>query len=249
MPSKIEWTNETWNPLAGCTKVSPGCAHCYAERMAKRLRAMGVSLYQDVVDDAGRWTGYVNLSTRALQIPMRWRKPRLIFVNSMSDLFHPAVPDKFIYKVLRVIGEARWHTFQILTKRASRMEDFFKYSPDGIPVNCWVGVSVENQKTADQRMPHLARIPTPNRFVSMEPMLDAISLPYIDKLSWLICGGESGPGARPLQPEWVRDIREQCARADVPFFFKQWGGRDKKATGRLLDGRTYDGMPARMVKP
>lgn len=298
MTSKIEWTNKTWNPITGCTKISPGCTNCYAERMARRL--------------AGRH-GYppaphhfdVTLHPDKLELPLRWKKPRMIFVCSMSDLFHENVPDTFIRDVFNRMCRASWHTFQVLTKRPKRMLSFvlsisarIHGSDIFLPLsNVWLGVSVENQASADERIPILLQTPSAVRFVSCEPLLEAIDLApclgfvptklwptltrdeakqWIDErnwLDWVIVGGESGPGARPMNPTWARNIRDQCQAADVPFFFKQWGAWypndashpgfaemktdarhiivddmafarvGKKRAGRLLGGRTWNEMP------
>jgi len=242
--SKIEWTETTWNPVTGCTKISTGCKNCYAERMAKRLQAAGVEKYRNGFE--------ATLHPNELERPLRWRKPRMIFVCSMSDLFHDDVPDDFIRSVFEVMQQASLHTFQVLTKRAERMADLLTRPDWPLPPNVWVGVTAENQAMADRRIPHLLRIHRASvRFISAEPLLGPIDLDracctfdqYAVGIDWVIVGGESGPGARPMQPEWVRDIRDQCQAAGVPFFFKQWGGTNKKKTGRLLDGRTWDEMP------
>ena len=231
--SKIEWTESTWNPLTGCTKVSPGCKHCYAERMAKRLQAMGQEKYSN---------GFkLTLHPEVLEDPLKWVKPQMIFVNSMSDLFHKDVPLEFIQAVFDVIRRAHWHTFQVLTKRAERLSelDSFLTWPD----NLWMGVSVENQEYTF-RIDYLRQTHAKTKFLSLEPLLGAIPHMNLTGINWVIVGGESGPGARPIQPEWVTDIRDQCLAAKVPFFFKQWGGVNKKKTGRELEGRTWDELPA-----
>ncbi|KKN32686.1 hypothetical protein LCGC14_0811470 [marine sediment metagenome] len=313
MPSKIEWTDETWNPVAGCTRVSPGCQHCYAERMAKRQIAMGNKNYEGTVDKHGRWTGKINLIPDALEKPLRWCKPRRVFVNSMSDLFHEDVPDEFIGKVFAVMGDWKCsgHTFQILTKRPERMcQIVLKHIIKPFP-NVHLGVSVENQATANERIPWLLKTPAAVRWISLEPMLGPVDLrpwlgpeifcelcdvacpecPYekavvcdediCDETGYLaprtldsiVVGGESGPGARPMHPDWPRSVRDQCQEAGIAFFFKQWGawgpnqsfdhglGRKnekehyfdsrnrvyrvgKKSAGRILDGRTWDELPA-----
>ncbi len=232
LKSEIEWTQATWNPVTGCTKVSLGCRNCYAERMARRLRAMGQPNYT---------TGFrVALHEHALSLPLKWRSPQVIFVNSMSDLFHKDVPLEFIVNVFKVMNEAQWHTYQILTKRSERLRELQASLPWAPHI--WMGVTVE---TADYlaRVDDLRKTGAHVKFVSFEPLLGPI--PEIDftSIDWIIVGGESGPGARPMRREWVVDIRDQCARASVPFFFKQWGGTRKKSAGRKLDGRTYDGMP------
>ncbi len=233
--SKIEWTESTWNPVTGCTKVSPGCANCYAERMAKRLQAMGQRNYVNGFD--------VATHEHMLSRPLEWNKPRMVFVNSMSDLFHEAVPLSFIQRVFKVMRRAEQHIFQVLTKRSQRLQELADVLE--WPSNVWMGVSVEN---ADYllRMDHLREVPSSVRFVSFEPLLGAVSDLDLRGIEWAIVGGESGPGARPMKREWVVRIREECAEAGVPFFFKQWGGKNKKKAGRELDGRTYDEMPAAM---
>ena len=278
--SKIEWTQATWNPVTGCTKISPGCAHCYAERMAKRLQAMGSPKYINGFE--------VTLHPGTLDEPLRWRKPRMVFVCSMSDLFHEKVPTSFIRRIFEVMEKASQHTFQVLTKRAKRMADLLTQPDWPLPHNVWVGVTTENEKYFDQRVPHLMRITRASvRFISAEPMLGEIWLPpwvrpgtltcacraslrdndgwpsmdpdalfaksqcpvcgrpytRTSGIDWVIVGGESGPGAHPMKPEWVRSLRDQCQEMGIPFFFKQWGGVRKHKAGRLLDGRVYDEMP------
>lgn len=231
--SSIEWTEATWNPLTGCTRISPGCAHCYAERMALRLRAMGQPNYAH---------GFkLTLHESALALPLQWKKPQNIFVNSMSDLFHEEVPASFILRVFKVMRQAHWHRFQVLTKRAARLSELDPLLPWG--ANIWMGVSVENEDFL-WRVERLRQTGASVRFLSLEPLLGPIRALNLDGISWVIVGGESGPGARPMNPAWVADIRDQCQRAGVPFFFKQWGGTNKKKAGRLLDGRTWDEMPA-----
>ena len=228
----IEWTTATWNPLTGCTKISPGCAHCYAERMSVRLKLMGQPNYVNGFE--------LTLHERMLDQPLRWKKPQSIFVNSMSDLFHKDVPIDFIHRVFDVMTKAHWHQFQVLTKRAERLEELS--AEIEWPENVWQGVSVENADYAF-RVDHLRRTGAKTKFLSIEPLLGPI--PYLDLsgIDWVIIGGESGPGARPMQREWIVDLISQCERADVPVFFKQWGGTNKKKTGREIDGRTYDGKP------
>jgi protein gp37 len=230
--SAIEWTEATWNPLTGCDKISSGCTHCYAERMSLRLRAMGQPNYANGFD--------LTLHPKALELPLKWKKPQRIFVNSMSDLFHKDVPVDFIQKVFATMRAASWHRFQILTKRSDRLAEL---SPSiDWPANVWMGVSVES---ADYtfRIDHLRETGAKVRFLSIEPLLGPIPNINLHKISWVIVGGESGPGARPMLEEWVIDIRDQCQEAGVPLFFKQWGGVNKKRTGRLLQGRTWDEMP------
>lgn len=231
--SSIEWTESTWNPLTGCTKISPGCQHCYAERMAKRLQAMGQPSYSN---------GFrLTLHPEALDLPLRWRKPQTVFVNSMSDLFHDSVPTKFIHDVFDVMKRADWHRFQVLTKRSDRL---LALSPElPWPSHIWMGVSVENQDHTfriDQLRKTGARI----KFLSLEPLLGPLSEIDLGQIDWVIVGGESGPGARPMNPSWVTSIRDRCQGAGVPFFFKQWGGFRKKKAGREFEGRTWDEMPA-----
>lgn len=228
----IEWTDATWNPVTGCTKISPGCKHCYAEHLAARLEAMGNRRYR---------RGFqVTLHRDLLELPLDWRRPRRIFVNSMSDLFHDDVPESFIRKVFATMARADWHQFQILTKRSARLVELatrLAWAP-----NVWQGVSIENAAYVS-RVRDLQRVPAAVRFLSIEPLLGAIPALPLAGISWVIVGGESGPERRPMAPAWVRDLRDQCVRARVPFFFKQWGGRTPRALGRELDGRTWDEMP------
>jgi protein gp37 len=211
--SAIEWTDATWNPVTGCTKISPGCKHCYAERLATRLQWLGNPRYQRGFD--------VTLHPDQLTLPLRWRQPRRIFVNSMSDLFHESVSEEFIQKVFEIMVQAPWHIFQILTKRAQRLADLAPQFP--WPPNVWQGVSVENAHYT-WRIDHLRNVPAIVRFLSIEPLLGPIKTLPLDGIHWVIVGGESGPRYRPMNPVWVRRIRDQCVAADVPFFFKQWGG-------------------------
>jgi protein gp37 len=230
--SKIEWTEATWNPLTGCTKISPGCKHCYAERMAKRLQAMGQPNY------AGGFS--LALHEHMLDIPLRWKKPRRIFVNSMSDLFQAGVPLSFIRSVFAVMQQAGQHEFQVLTKRSDRLLELSKklrWTP-----NIWMGVSVENQKYAP-RIDDLRATDAHIKFLSLEPLLGPLSNLDLSGIDWVIVGGESGPKARPMDHAWVADIRDQCIEAGVAFFFKQWGGKRKNRTGRTLEGRTWDEYP------
>ena len=234
--SAIEWTESTWNPVTGCTKISPGCKHCYAERMALRLRAMGQPNYRN---------GFkLTLHEHVLAAPLKWKKPQLIFVNSMSDLFHRNVPFDFIQRIFAVMRRAQWHQFQILTKRSERLADCS--SRIDWPPNVWMGVSVETPNYAF-RIEHLRQTGAQVKFLSLEPLLESLPSLNLQGMDWVIVGGESGPGARPIETSWVVDIRDQCSRAHVPFFFKQWGGRNKKATGRKLEGETYDQMPVMQV--
>jgi protein gp37 len=311
MTTKIQWTDQTWNPIVGCSKISPGCDHCYAERMACRLSVMlgGIGTgdnmeaweaYSWVARD-GHWTGKTSFVKSALRKPLHWRKPRRIFVCSMGDLFHESVPFEWIDRVFRVIALRPQHTFQVLTKRAARMAKYFAsldteaglqrwsnsnglygrtgtHSPTALTIrklpNVWLGVTAENRKQADLLIPHLLRCPAAVRFLSVEPMLEAVDiikgLCAIDRngepcgrledgIDWVICGGESGPGARPVHPDWIRDLRDQCAEAAIPFFFKQWGSNPNTAAfaetngkcadmttskgGSLLDGKTWHEFP------
>jgi protein gp37 len=230
--SGIEWTETTWNPVTGCTKISPGCKNCYAERMAFRLQAMGQPNYRNGFQ--------VTLHDRMLPLPLEWRKPRMIFVNSMSDLFHKDVPEEFIEKTFAVMRKASWHTFQVLTKRSDRLREIEEKID--IPENVWLGVSVECEDYLT-RIDDLRAVNVSVKFLSLEPLIGPLPGLNLDGIDWVIVGGESGPGARPMQEEWVTDIRDICLAANVPFFFKQWGGVVKKRTGRVLDGRTWDQMP------
>ena len=231
--SDIEWTDMTWNPVTGCTKISQGCKHCYAERMSKRLRAMGVERYRD---------GFrLRLHPEVLEEPSRWTGSRRVFVNSMSDLFHKDVPLEFIVRVFEEIASNPRHTFQILTKRAGRLAQIAGSLP--WPPNLWMGTSVEHARTA-ARIDQLRTVPAAVRFLSLEPLLGPLDDLDLSGIHWVIVGGESGPGARPMEVAWVDSILAQCREAGVPFFFKQWGGVRKKRTGRQLDGRTYDEFPA-----
>lgn len=234
--SAIEWTESTWNPVTGCTKVSPGCKNCYAERMAKRLQAMGSPNYEK---------GFgLNTHDHVVELPLKWKKPQLIFVNSMSDLFHPNVTDEFILKVFETMNKADWHCFQVLTKRSVRLaqlNDKLNWSE-----NIWMGVSVENERFVS-RIEDLKKCRASLKFLSLEPLLGPLPKLKLKGIDWVIVGGESGPGARPMKVEWVRDIRDQCLKAEVPFFFKQWGGVNKKKAGRILDKRTWDEIPSELA--
>jgi protein gp37 len=235
--SSIEWTEATWNPVTGCDKISPGCKFCYAERMAKRLKGMGQANYRN---------GFkLTLQPHMLELPLRWKKPLTIFVNSMSDLFHKEVPSEFIQDVFAVMRKATWHRFQVLTKRAdrvARLDPELTWSP-----NIWMGTSVESAKYVP-RIDELRKARAQTRFLSLEPLLGPLPNLDLSGIHWAIVGGESGPGARPMKPEWVTDIRDQCATAGVPFFFKQWGGVNKKKAGRRLEDRTWDAMPDDRVR-
>lgn len=245
--SPIEWTDVTWNPVAGCTVATAGCTNCYAMRMAARLEAMGIEKYQGLTRKSGDryvWTGKVVQDERALSAPSSWRKPRTVFVNSMSDLFHPGVETAFIHKVWNVMASTPMHTYQILTKRPERMAEVLS-SPDiAVLPNVWVGTSVEDAAVLE-RVDALRCTPAAIRFISFEPLIGPVSAADLSGIDWAIVGGESGPRARPMPIEWVEEIEELCRDAGTAFFFKQWGGRNKKATGRLLRGRTYDEMPVR----
>jgi protein gp37 len=240
-PSKIEWTDQTWNPVTGCTKISPGCKHCYAELLAKRLQHMGAPGYEK---------GFrLTLHPTRLDAPLKRRKPTAWFVNSMSDLFHEQVPFEFIDRIFETIRATPQHRYQILTKRPERMEAYFREC--AAPPNAWVGTSVENRKYGLPRIAVLQRIQSSIRFLSIEPLLEDIGVLNLAGIAWVIVGGESGPRARPMKAEWARSIRDQCSRAGVAFFFKQWGAygndgvrRAKSANGRQLDGRMYERMPA-----
>lgn len=231
--SKIEWTQATWNPVTGCTKISTGCLNCYAERLASRLQAMRSPNYKN---------GFkVSIHPNTLDIPLKWKKPRLIFVNSMSDLFHKDVPFNFIKKIFKIMGQASQHKFQILTKRSARM---LKLSEElEWPENVLTGVTVETKDYLN-RLNHLRKTPASTKFVSFEPLLGEITEPNLDNIDWVIVGGESGPGARPMSPEWVKEIRNWCVKENTPFFFKQWGGVNKKKNGRLLEKQTWDQVPS-----
>ncbi len=240
--SHIEWTESTWNPVTGCSKISPGCKNCYAERMAIRLHAMGQLNYKNGFN--------LTMHESALDLPLRWKKPQTIFVNSMSDLFHKDVPLKFIQKIFSVMRQAYWHRFQILTKRSERLSVLNKellWAP-----NIWMGVSVETHAFL-YRIAHLKQTNAPIKFLSLEPLLGPVGNMHLNGIDWVIVGGESGPYARPMKAEWVVDIKNQCQRNNTPFFFKQWGGLNKKKTGRLLEGQTWNQMPKdfekKMVKP
>jgi protein gp37 len=230
--SSIEWTESTWNPLTGCSKISPGCKNCYAERMALRLQAMGQPNYAN---------GFkLTLHDHILQLPVNLQKPQMIFVNSMSDLFHKDVPEEFIMKIFDVMSQASWHTFQVLTKRSKRLlelDPIFNW-----PTNVWMGVSVENENYTF-RIDHLRQTTANVKFLSLEPLLGPLPNLNLSGINWVIVGGESGPRARSISEDWIIDIRDQCQVAQIPFFFKQWGGYNKKRNGRKLQGRTWDEIP------
>ena len=241
--SKIEWTDATWNPVRGCTKVSPGCTHCYAETFAERFRGVPGHPFEFGFD--------LRLVQEKLGDPIRWSKPKKIFVNSMSDLFHEGVPDDYIEKVCRVMLAANWHTYQVLTKRADRMTALLegKLREAALAAHIWWGVSVENRKHGLPRVAKLRNAKPAVAFLSVEPLLEDLGRFDLRGIHWVIVGGESGPGARPMSSEWVKSIRDQCRKAGVPFFFKQWGGVRKSQTGRTLDGRTYDEFPEQDCAP
>ena len=232
--SHIEWTESTWNPLTGCNKVSPGCKYCYAERFAKRLQAMGQPNYKN---------GFkLTLQEHVLNQPLSWKKPQLIFVNSMSDLFHKEVPLDFIRKIFAVMQKSHWHVFQVLTKRSERLRELNKHL--SWPPNVWMGVSVENSDYTF-RIYHLRKTSAKIKFLSLEPLLGPLPGINLSHIDWVIVGGESGPQARLPKTEWILEIKAQCREAHVPFFFKQWGGKNKKKNGRLLEGKTWNELPAR----
>jgi protein gp37 len=239
--SKIEWTDATWNPVRGCTKVSPGCAHCYAETFAERFRGVAGHPYEQGFE--------LRLVPHKLTEPYRWSNPRMIFVNSMSDLFHEGVSDDYIAAVVEVMVKAHWHTYQVLTKRSARMQTLLetKFRHAARLPHIWWGVSVENRRHGLPRIEHLRQAPAQVRILSIEPLLEDLGHIELTGIHWVIVGGESGPKARPLDAEWARSIRDQCLVSGVPFFFKQWGGIHKGRTGRALDGNTYDEFPTRPV--
>jgi protein gp37 len=241
--SQIEWTDASWNPVRGCTKISPGCTHCYAETFAERFRGVPGHPYEQGFD--------LRLVPEKLAEPLRWQTPKMVFVNSMSDLFHKDVPDDYVLAVVRVMQRANWHTYQVLTKRSERLRDLLQTTlaaAAGEP-HIWWGVSVENRRHGLPRIDHLRVAPARVRFLSIEPLLEDLGAIDLTGIHWVIVGGESGPGARPMQREWVLSLRDQCQRANVPFFFKQWGGVRKSKAGRELDGQKYDGLPPRVELP
>jgi protein gp37 len=242
LASKIEWTEATWNPVRGCTKISPGCKHCYAEKFAERFRGVPGHPYEQGFD--------LRLVPEKLCEPLKWKQPRTIFVNSMSDLFQPAVPVSYIEAVVEVMLTAHWHTYQVLTKRAERMKTLLQgcLLSAANEKHIWWGVSVEDLRYGVPRIAELRQTPAAVRFLSIEPLIEDIGSIDLRGISWVIVGGESGPGARPIRRDWVVSIRDQCKAAHVPFFFKQWGGVRKHRSGRLLDGQTYDQYPVRSSK-
>jgi len=231
--SSIEWTDSTWNPVTGCTKISSGCLNCYAERMALRLKAMGNPSYTNGFS--------ITIHEEMLELPLKWKKRQTIFVNSMSDLFHEDIPSEFILRVFNVMHQANWHCFQILTKRSERMLELSRQLPWA--PNIWLGVTVEENDYI-HRIDHLRRTNAQVKFLSLEPLLGPISNLRLNGIDWVIVGGESGPKARPMNKSWATDIRDICSEQDVPFFFKQWGGKNKKKAGRVLEGRTWDEVPS-----
>ena len=241
--SHIEWTDATWNPVRGCTKISPGCKHCYAETFAERLRGVEGHPYEQGFD--------LRLVPEKLWDPLRWRNPKMTFLNSMSDLFHEGVPEEYIVAVAKVMTAAKWHTYQVLTKRAERLEKLLntKLSFAAEQNHIWWGVSVEDKKYGVRRIAHLRKASAAIRFLSIEPLLEELGRIELKGIHWVIVGGESGPGARPIEKEWVLDLRNQCKKSGVPFFFKQWGGVRKKSAGRKLDAKTYDEFPDRVQYP
>jgi protein gp37 len=241
--SKIEWTDATWNPVRGCNKISPGCARCYAETFAERFRGVEGHPYEQGFD--------LRLVPEKLTEPLRWSKSKMVFVNSMSDLFHANVPDDYIVAVAELMLKANWHNYQVLTKRSERMRDLLntKLRFAARQSHIWWGVSVENRKYGLPRIQHLRDSPVKVRFLSVEPLLEDLGSINLRGISWVIVGGESGAGARQMQPAWVRGLQQQCGKAGIPFFFKQWGGVRKKENGRELDGKTYDQLPQRTSLP
>jgi protein gp37 len=243
--TSIEWTDATWNPIAGCTVLTAGCTNCYAMRMAARLDAMGTKKYRGLTRKSGKravWTGKIRLDPTSLDVPKAWSRPRKVFVNSMSDLFHDDVPVEFIAQVWAVMKETPRHTYQILTKRPERMAEVLSAAPFEVLPNVWLGTSIEDGRVL-HRLDAIRRVPTAIRFVSLEPLIGSVAGGDLTDIHWAIVGGESGPRAREMKPEWVDEIEAMCRRSDTAFFFKQWGGKNKKATGRLLHGRTFDEMP------
>lgn len=235
--SSIEWTDATWNPVRGCTKISPGCAHCYAETFAERFRGVPGHPYEQGFD--------LRLVRGKLADPLRWPSAKMVFVNSMSDLFHEDVPDEYIVAVVRMMELADWHTYQVLTKRSERMRDMLRTTLRGVAglPHVWWGVSVEDRRHGLPRIDHLREAPVRMRFLSVEPLLEDLEPVDLAGIAWVIVGGESGAGARPMEPAWVEGLRDHCGRANIPFFFKQWGGVRKGRAGRVLDGRTHDQTP------
>lgn len=247
--SDIEWTDATWNPVTGCRILSAGCSNCYAMRMAARLQAMGHPSYLETTRKSGNryvWTGKTHLLEHTLNIPLKWKKPRLVFVNSMSDLFQDSIPFEYVEQVWRIMEKAQTHTFQILTKQPERMALFLDQRNKPALKNVWLGTSVENQRVV-HRIKDLKRCNAAVRFISFEPLIDSIGAVNLSDIHWAIVGGESGPRSRPLNTKWVDEIFTQCETYNVHFFFKQWGGINKKRNGRIFKGRTWDEMPKTLV--
>lgn len=243
--TEIEWTDATWNPISGCTIVSPGCTNCYAMRMASRLQSMGLSNYRDTTRKSGKravWTGNIILNERMVDAPLTWRKPKMVFVNSMSDLFQESVPSSFIERVWETMESAHWHIFQILTKRPKNMEKVIRELSLPKLENVWLGTSVENSNY-NFRIDHLREIDAAVRFISFEPLIGSVGHPDLNGIDWAIVGGESGPGARPMDIHWVDEIKNSCELNKTAFFFKQWGGVQKKKAGREYQNRTWNEMP------
>ncbi len=240
--SAIEWTDATWNPVTGCTKISAGCDNCYAARFSERFRGVPGHPFETGFD--------LTLRPERLLQPLAWKRPRMIFVNSMSDLFHKEIPRAHIAAVFDTMEKAHWHTYQVLTKRSSLLQKFVnaRYNDRTAPAHIWLGVSVENEQ-ATSRIAHLQKARTAVRFLSIEPLIAPVGELCLDNIHWVIVGGESGPGARPMKPEWAIDIRNQCVKAHVPFFFKQWGGRSPKTGGRLLEGKEWSQFPTKQRTP
>lgn len=246
--TSIEWTDATWNPVAGCTVLTAGCTNCYAMRMAARLDAMGLKKYKGLTRKSGGravWTGKIRIDEASLDAPRSWSKPRKVFVNSMSDLFHEDVPIEFIYRVWNVMRETPRHTYQILSKRPERMATVLSGTDFPVLPNVWLGTSIEDGRVLN-RLDAIKAVPAAIRFVSMEPLIGSVAGGDLCDIHWVIVGGESGPRAREMKPEWVDEIETMCRRSGAAFFFKQWGGKNKKAAGRLLRGRTFDEMPLRI---
>jgi protein gp37 len=244
--TSIEWTDATWNPVAGCTVLTAGCTNCYAMRMAARLEMMGLRKYAGLTRKSGGravWTGKIRLDNKSLDLPRAWAKPRRVFVNSMSDLFHPKVPRDFILHVWEVMKHTPRHTYQILTKRPGAMAEVLSDPRFEVLPNVWLGTSVEDSRVLG-RLDALRTVPATIRFVSFEPLIGSVNAGDLTGIDWAIVGGESGPRSRDMKPQWVDEIEEMCRRSGTAFFFKQWGGKNKKAAGRMLNGRTYDDMPA-----
>lgn len=243
--TSIEWTDATWNPVAGCTILTAGCTNCYAMRMAARLEAMGVEKYAGLTRKTGgraKWTGKITLDYKSLDVPTKWSKPRRVFVNSMSDLFHDDVPVDFIKEVWNVMAKTKRHTYQILTKRPDRMADVLSNNNFDVLPNVWLGTSVEDSKVL-HRLDDLRTVPAAVRFVSYEPLIGSVAGGDLKDIHWAIVGGESGPNSRPMDPKWIDEVFDQCTDADAAFFFKQWGGKNKKATGRTYKERIWDQLP------